>query len=269
MNDNEASLLAMASRSRGVNVAGREIHIQQFDYDSVCEFQPTLVVDCAFVTRERTVDFPISQYIEINRNLTQSMVKVIELPSVRAAISISSGAAVHPHDALEDSIGENPYGYLKREAENIFSAKATEIGIGWSIGRAWSVSGALITKPGAFAISDMILQARTGTVNISSTREVYRRYSSVEDFLALALAEATADGNSVLNSEGTLVEIQELAEMITQIVNPHAVILRPPLEAGIAHDYYSRSNDWPKLATQHGLDPANLFDQISTMNMNI
>jgi hypothetical protein len=56
------------------------------------------VLDCAFLTRDRVA-------------ATERPVYATQLPGTRIALTVSGGAAVHPHDALDGPSEDNPYGY--------------------------------------------------------------------------------------------------------------------------------------------------------------
>lgn len=69
---------------------------------------------------------PPEEYVRVNRTLTERLVSAAQLPGVRLALTISSGATVHPGDALEGPLEDNPYGYLNREAEFRLAEAATK-----------------------------------------------------------------------------------------------------------------------------------------------
>jgi nucleoside-diphosphate-sugar epimerase len=100
--------LALASRARVIRVADREIECRVWDDREVAAFAPTVVLDCAFLTRGRVADMLLDEYIATNRTLTARLVYATQLPGVRLALTVSSGAAVHPHDALDEPDRRQP-----------------------------------------------------------------------------------------------------------------------------------------------------------------
>ena len=202
--------LALASRARIIRVADREIECRAWDDREVAAFAPTVVLDCAFLTRGRVADMPLDEYVATNRTMTERLVYATQLPGVRLALTVSSGAAVHPHDALDGPIEDNPYGYLKREAEYRLAEAAAESGAVPVVARAWSISGAHVQEPQGYALGSMIRDANAGAIRIMARRPVFRRYVLAEELLALGIAEGGV-GPATIDSGGELVEMAELA----------------------------------------------------------
>jgi nucleoside-diphosphate-sugar epimerase len=254
----------MASRSRDIDVGGVTVPIVAWDWEAVEAFAPTIVIDCAFLTRDLVGSMSPGEYVDRNSRLTENMLAAANLSSVSRVITISSGAAVHPVDALLRPIEENPYGWLKRRAEEELGTVARARGISAVVARAWSVSGALVLKPRSYAFSDMILEAAEGGVHITATVPVYRRYVGVEDLLAVAIASATVPDLRVIESGGPLVEMQELAETIVSVVNPAATITRAPSTDGEPDLYYAPAEPWETACAEVSFVPATLEQQAAT-----
>jgi nucleoside-diphosphate-sugar epimerase len=104
--------LALASRARITRVGDCELECCVWDDREVAAFAPTVVIDCAFLTRDRDAGMPLGEYVAANRTLTEHLVYATQLPGVRLALTVSSGAAVHPHDAFGGPIEDNPYGCI-------------------------------------------------------------------------------------------------------------------------------------------------------------
>jgi nucleoside-diphosphate-sugar epimerase len=255
--------LLTASRTRDFSIAGVTHSIALWDESLVKDFDPTVVIDCAFLTRDRINPDDVNSYVQINRELNDQLLFCAGLPHVRSVVTISSGAAVFPNDAALGTIEQNPYGFLKREAESALADFARSSGIGAVVARAWSVSGAFVGKPRSYALTDMILQASLGAIHVSARSKVFRRYVAVEELLAVALAEARAPGFRVVDSEGQLVEMQELAELVKDVVNPKAIITREPFNESDDNLYYAQSNVWLELSRANGLELSSLPQQIS------
>lgn len=252
----------LASTNKKVSSVGGEFEVVPWNLEEILEFQPTVVVDCAFLTRDLVTDDGLEQYVHINEQLTHQLLDLARFDSVQRVITISSGAAMFPVDALTEPLKKNPYGYLKRKAEIELYNVAEETQTSAVIARAWAVSGSFIGKPHNYALADMIMRAAHGHIHVEATKRVERRYSAVEDLLALALAQSHKSGVHSLDSEGPLVEMGELAQAIVNVVNPAATISRPPLEGLPPNDYWSKSDDWPELCEQLHFEPAGLEDQI-------
>lgn len=253
--------LALASWTRTIRVGDREIECRVWDDRDVAAFGPTVVLDCAFLTRGRVADMPLGDYVAANRVQTERLVHATKLPSVRLALTVSSGAGVHPRDAFDGPIEDNPYGYLKREAEYRLADAATESGAVPIILRAWSISGAHVQEPHGYALGSMIRDADAGAIRIMACRPVFRRYVLAEELLALGIAEGGV-GAATIDSGGELVEMAELAARIAAVVRPDAVISRGEVDPSDPDRYHSDGQDWERRCQRWGLASAPLNDQI-------
>ena len=235
--------LAVASRARIIRVGDCEIECRVWEDREVAAFAPTVVLDCAFLTRDRVADMPLGDYVAANRTLTERLVYATQLAGVRLALTISSGAAVYPHDALDRRVEHNPYGYLKREAEYRLAQAAAESGAVPVVARAWSISGAHVQKAQGYALGSMILAAASGAIRITARHPVFRRYVLAEELLALGIAEGSV-GPATIDSGGELVEMAELAARIAAVVRPDAVISRDEVDPREPDNYHSDGQDW-------------------------
>lgn len=253
--------LAVASRTRTIRVGDFEIGCSSWDDREVAAFAPTVVLDCAFLTRGRVADMPLGEYVAANRTLTERLVYAAQLPGVRLALTISSGAAVHPHDALDGPIEDNPYGYLKREAEHRLTQAAAESGTIPVVTRAWSISGAHVQEPQGYALGSMIRDADVGAIRIMAHRPVFRRYVLAEELLAVGIAEGGV-GPATIDSGGELVEMAELAARIAAVVRPDAVISRDVVDPDDPDRYHSDGQDWERRCRRWDLASETLDRQI-------
>lgn len=214
-----------------------------WDDKHVAAFAPTILLDCAFLTRGRVAEMALDDYVAINRTMIEQMIRATRLPGVRLALTVSSGAGVHPHDALDGPIEDNPYGYLKREAECRLAEAAAESGAVPVVARAWSISGAHVQEPRGYALGSMILDADAGSIRIMSQRPVFRRYVLAEELLALGIAEGSV-GPATIDSGGELVEMAELAARVAAAVRADAVITRGEVDPASPDRYHSDGQDW-------------------------
>ncbi len=254
-------VLALASRPRAVRVADREVACRVWDDREVADFAPTVVLDCAFLTRGRVAEMPLEEYVATNRTLTDRLVYATQLPSVRLALTVSSGAGVHPHDALDGPIEDNPYGYLKREAEQRLAEAAADSGAIPVVARAWSISGAHVQQPEGYALGSMIQDADAGAIRIMARRPVFRRYVLAEELLAVGVAEGGV-GAATIDSGGELVEMAELAARVAAVVCPDAAITRGEVDPRDPDRYHSDGRDWDRRCQKWGLASEPLDRQI-------
>lgn len=253
--------LALASRARGIRVAERDIECRVWDDSEVAAFAPTVLLDCAFLTRGRVAEMPLDTYVAINRTMIEQMMYATKLPSMRLALTVSSGAGVYPHDALEGPIEDNPYGYLKREAEFRLAEAAAESGAAPVVARAWSISGAHVQEPQGYALGSMIRDADAGAIRIMAQRLVFRRYVLAEELLALGIAEGNV-GPATVDSGGELVEMAELAARVAGVVRPSAVITRGEVDPASPDRYHSDGKGWERRCQSWGFVSEPLDRQI-------
>ena len=253
--------LALASQARVIHIGDVAVECQAWDDREVALFAPTVVLDCAFLTRDRVSDLPISEYAAVNRTLTDRLVYATQLADVRLALTISSGAAIYPHPARAGRIEDNPYGYLKQEAEDRLITATETSGAIPVVARAWSISGAHVQKTQNYALSSLIQEAASGVLKIRAQRPVFRRYVLAEELLAMGLAEGSV-GPATIDSGGELVELGELARRIAAVVRPNAVISRDTVDPGDPDEYHSDGQDWQQRCHRWGLASAPLDRQI-------
>jgi nucleoside-diphosphate-sugar epimerase len=261
-----AERLVVASRPRSFTVGGTTLSAIAWDSAAIEDFAPTIVIDCAFLTRDLIGEMSLESYVARNRQLTANLLSVASMESVHKVVTISSGAAVHPTDAILGTLDSNPYGFLKREAEESLSELGRARGIATVVARAWSVSGAFVQKPRSYALSDMIMQASQGAIAIRATNSVFRRYTAVEDLLAVSLLAARVPEFHTIEGGGQLVEMSELATLVRAIVNPEASVTRPALQSRDADRYYPPGEPWERACHDNNFTSGDLREQITTAN---
>jgi len=253
-----AKVLAISGSARPYEIEHRVIQTHDWSEDLISEFNPTVVVDAAFLTREKLTPGKEAEYFDSNRSLMAKAYSCYQLPSLRAFIGFSSGAAITEPD--------KPYGGLKLEYEKSLKSLAEKHSVNTVVARAWSVSGPFVTKTNGFAFSDFVDQAlRTRTIRIQSSGLVYRRYCSVQDFIALCLAVSHKTPFAIIDSGGPLVELGELAQTVLSHLNLPHKIERQPVETQLTNIYCSDSQIWETWIEAVGLDPLPLGDQVDAV----
>ena len=96
-------VLSLASRARRIEVGDQVVACREWDLAEVAAFEPTVIIDCAFLTRNRTSVLPLQTFVAANRQMTTNLLIAATLASVRIVVTVSSGAAVYPVDALTSS----------------------------------------------------------------------------------------------------------------------------------------------------------------------
>lgn len=235
------ALLPVPGPSAGVHVSESQIE----------DFDPTVVLNFAFLTREQLDTRGESEFVRVNAGLTERFLGLAAGDSVRLAMTVSSGAAV--------TEPEHAYGRMKAGEESaaldLVSNDRRVVVL-----RAYAVSGGYVRRPREYAFSEMILQAAEGEVIIRADRPVYRRYCSVPDALTAALR---AHNSGVLETGGDLVEMGQLAASVIEVVNPEAAIVREPMMTDQPSSYHSDDESWRAWCTQAGVSPQDLRTQIA------
>ena len=211
-------VLATASATRAIDVLGCGRHeVRLVDPVEVADFAPTLIINCAFPTRDRVAGMGLGPYVALARTLTRSFLEYSELPSVQRVVTFSSGAAV-PSSAYPADLEVNPYGVLKAHEERETLGLAQRTGINARVCRVWAVSGPHVQHPRNYAFSQFIVQAReAGRIRVAADRPVIRAYSSVDDALAVTLA-AVSTGSGLFDTGGQRIELGELATQVATVL---------------------------------------------------
>jgi hypothetical protein len=218
---------------------------------------PEIVANCAFLTDEKLKSLNSDEFININYKLTAQFLEVLELPSVDVGVTISSGSSTLPS---ADSIELNPYGFLKRlEQEQLLSMASSKLTVGAA--RAWSLSGDLVTNPESYALSDFVWQAlTTGQITVNATSEVWRRYCDATEFLKLSLGAIITGRESIVDSGGPLVELRELADIVSEVVGGVEVSSTSPV--GISDIYASNGQQYEQLCREFGISVESVSSQV-------
>jgi nucleoside-diphosphate-sugar epimerase len=256
-------LRATGSKDQQIEIGGIDQLVQTQSLEIIFSFEPTVVIDTAFVTRERLPFLGHKAYVETNQRIIDQSLAIAALPSVRKYIGFSSGATMHLAGHTSFSLEENPYAAQKR----IYERKISEIAMGVqsdiSVARVWSVTGSYCTKPQAFAFTDLISQAKLGLIELKAKHLVYRRYCALEDVLAIAMLPTAPGSNPIFNTGGDLIEIGELAKIVVDLVNPNAEIRRQIDPELPLDDYHSDSKDWVELLQSADLVNDSISDQVT------
>lgn len=251
------SLLVTSSDGRTITLEGEPIPTVRFEADLIRTFDPTVVLNFAAVTRDRIDVVGRESFVEASQRLFEQYLLASSLPSVVMSMHISSGAAIRPgsRDPRTD-----PYGHQKWLQECAISHEVAA-GRRILIARVWSVSGDLVTRPKTYAFSDLIVQALTsGRVRVRADHEVWRRYTSVDRFLAVAMTSCWNEIGTVLDSGGERVEIRELAHIIAGLTK--ATVDAVPA-TGPVDDYCSDGIAYRDRCEHFGLAQETIFNQVA------
>lgn len=254
--------LLIGSKAREIEIAGKKKDIQVWNFENIVEFGPTIVIDCAYLTREMVDGTGLDTYINVNRKLLQQIVDLKSLETLRLVISFSSGAAeIYRSKNNEKSMDIDPYGFLKVEQEEVLQSEFKSSKADLVIARVWNTSGSLVTKTNGFAFSDLIHQALNGQIEVSSSFEVWRRFCMIEEIIGVSL-NGSQGSEQVFDTGGRLIEIRDLAKLIQEIVNPKANLVLPTAKSGQTNNYFSDGKSWDNWCQSLNYEPLQLEEQI-------
>ncbi len=262
----EHRALVMARTSKGNEILDFESRESRSGHFQECiDFQPTVVIDCAFVTRHKISAYGTDQYLRINDGLMDQALQLQSQTFVRRFIGVSSGAAV-PY-LLNNKLDQklDLYGFQKAKYERQLGIPGDASKQNVVLLRPFSMSGKHCQTPTIYALYDLLEQSKSSRIVINSKELVYRRYTDVEDFLRVALTVPT--GSEVVESGGELIEIAELAKLIVEEQGSEARIERSFFPKG-ADRYHSDNLSWERATKSIGFAPKNLREQIRNSARN-
>jgi nucleoside-diphosphate-sugar epimerase len=257
LSNSQALILAMASSERTLHIEGRAVEIKTQSFEEIQAFQPTVVIDCAFLTKNKLSKFGLERFVEINSALIQFARRVQSVPSVRKFIAVSSGAAQRFAKSAISNHSLDPYGALKLKYERVMLDSVDSPGNTVML-RPWNISGPYCTDK-SYALCDFIQQAKTGLIEISSEKLVYRRYTAAEDLIFLGIA--SEPGVNPLDSGGEIVELEQLAHRVFESLGLPGLVSVRPNRIGVDR-YYAENDDFEEKATSLEFTPLSLDEQI-------
>lgn len=252
----QSNLRATASRERVIDLLGYgpvRVHDRRGD------FWPTVLVNCAFPTRDRVEGMGHGNYVSTASRLTQQLLKQLTLPELRKAVTFSSGAAV-ASDKFPADLLRNPYGVLKAAEEQGMLDVTRQTGVTGTVCRVWAISGPHVLEPAKYAVSDFVEQGlRNAVIEVRAAHPVIRQYASADDVVAVSLA---ADG--VFDSGGETAELGYVARLVADSTD--AIVHRARYDAAARPDDY-RGDDrrWIEILGNVGLQQEGLVSQVDSL----
>ena len=260
--DKGHEFLFTGSRARDEVWGDQTQRIHEFDQELIKSYCHTVIVDFGFLTHEHLREISQEEYRSVNEKLIDQAMYAFQIPSVRCGLFTSSGFAVYPTDASKGSFSNNPYGYLKRLTEDRAFEFSQRTGKPSIVIRPWSLSGTLTTKNHP-AFTSFINQSFTSEIKVEAPNPVHRRYSSADDFLALATAKLFSGRtqSEIFDSGGELISLIDLAEKIAQ-AQDHDVTVVSNISDSRLDQYHSDNTQWFEECRNFEFIPENLEDQI-------
>lgn len=234
---------------------------------SFLESQPPAILEgfihLAFLTRDKVRNIGSKDFISTNLRLISKACQIIESSKPKWVVVVSSGAILDRSSGkLESNIERNPYGFCKRIEELLIEQSAQTVGANVVFGRLWGATGELMPPNSAYALSDFIISAhREKKININSGGKVFRRYLDAGEFMKVLIKAGVSGKSLTIDSGGPLIEIGDLAELVSQHFQDVEIQRSPALDQ--VDDYYPHGDEFEKLAGELGVELANIKNQVS------
>lgn len=259
------SIYCFGSSDKYIKVDGTEFKVHSMK--SIVDLgEVDLFIHLAFKTRDYVATVPLTEYVNVNRYLTDKAVEYVQRTCPRSVITISSGAVFDSprFSSLAKDISSNPYGVLKIEEENRLSEITEECGSTLIINRLWGLSGRDVQNPRPFALYDFIEKALSNsTISIRSGHRVRRRYVDARELVSLCIALSLRGDSMLFNSGGPFVEIGELAGIVIKTLNSDSEITREDPSGALDDNYFAKDYDYERLLMEvSGSHPMPITNQI-------
>lgn len=245
----EIETLAVASEDKEIKVSGVTHPILKYDLKAIKEFAPEIVIDCAGLNRNREYK---ATFLSDCLELTLNYVYTMSLPSVRAGMTFSSGAATFSPTGIDFS----EYSASKVLHERM----ASDTGKPTVIMRAYAVTGRHCQERDGYAVTNFIDQAKKGKVKVWAEEPTFRRYMAFDDYAATGIAEL---GKSmVIESAGYWAELGQVAEMIA---SAYDVKVQRKKVKGEPKQYGAQDTVSHRIAIREGIHVKTIVEQINAL----
>ena len=196
----------------------------------VNQIENVCLIHTAFVTREKLNILGLKKYIEINQNITDTIIDLIKNKNVTKSVVISSGAAelFSKKNQENKKLEKDPYGFLKLEEEKKISAISDSL-----ILRIYGLTGPFIRDPNIFAFGNFIISAlNKKKIILNSKREVIRSYGFAGDIAKVGISWLNSNNISgeIINASTLKINLKDLANRISEIYS------LPNYSSDINHD---------------------------------
>lgn len=220
-------------------------------------------VQLAFKTRDHIKVLGAVKYETLNLEIIENTIDAIRKSNPKNVVMVSSGV-VSQWLSDQTSFKKDSYVKMKLVEEEEIGNLCRNLGINLVNLRLWGATGNHMTEPLKYAIGDLINQDLFAkSIKIKSAHQVYRRYADASQQMLICMRAASSGINETLDSGGSIVEIQELAQRIIELSGSRKQIIRPKIDTSLRSDeYFSTSQRMEELAESIGVRLKGLNDQI-------
>ena len=223
-----------------------------------------LFIPMAFLTQEKYEYLGSQEYKTINKNIISKHTEIINRSDVKSCISLSSGIVSLTNSDVVRPRSFWEYRSLKQEEESAMLVACSNRQTALISCRLFSLSGRHMKDPLKYALGDFISQAvKNKFIKIRSNYPVLRKYVSDENLCTLLLLLAERMETMNLESSGSLVELEELAQLVARKLGLKNEIVQRTKRTSFEPDsYFSKSEKMEMLATECGLYFQDLEQQV-------
>ena len=228
-----------------------------------------ILLHFAYVTREFAAERGVEAYVLANLAITGTVLDFIRLQRPACVAYASSGAAAAALARGAIDVAADPYGALKVMDELVLRRAAADVGARSLIVRVFNVSGPWLTKPEAFALSDIIRQVHAGgPLSIRASHPVVRSYVDVEDLVSVMIAtslDSALPADIRVDTAGEVeVEVGDLAERVQRVLGREGVLVGRDIDPTAPADrYVGAEGEFASLAHRVSVPLHDLDEQIA------
>jgi nucleoside-diphosphate-sugar epimerase len=227
--------------------------------------RPTLVLHCAFLTKERAEQMDSDTYRHANRTLREIVLSSLDQIGAEAIFVPSSGAAREATNS-DAPAAMRLYGELKCEDEDAFSGWSRARGRSCVVSRIFNLSGPYINKHQSYALASFILDALSGRpVRVLARHRVVRSYVAIRELMSIVFELLCGKNAEIVNFDTAgdeALEVRTIAGIVAEIIG-NGKVDTAPLEADRPPDIYVGDGArYRALARQAGVDSVPFSTQV-------
>ncbi len=221
------------------------------------------VVHLAYLTKEKAELLGERAFTDTNLAIDDRLLAACTAAAPAAVFVASSGAAALAADGRD----RHPYGLCKLRQEDRLLAWGERAGVPVLAGRIWNIAGPYMNKTSAYALGDMLLQARRDrAIRVAAPVPVFRSYLHVADLAELvlgALDERVGHAAAIDLCGAEVLEMGDIAARVARYSGLGAeAVVRARLDTSRSSVYLGHFPHTKALALRLGLPLADFQRQL-------